>query len=283
MSRGDSKLNSIAWIPVHMLLIAAAAMSLAPFAWLICATLKRGDDLFNTMFLPWRHLDHLSLGAYARLFQQSPFARWMINSIFIASTQTVICVTLSCLGGFALAKYEFRGRWLITALMFGTMMLPYQVLLPSSYELMHKLGWVNSYLAILVPNAVNVFGLFLFRQAMAAVPDELLQAGRIDGCSELFIWWEITLPLIRPMIGAFTLMSFTGAWNSFLWPQIILQDEGKYTLPLGLANMVGQPGFQNDYSVLMAATLLSVLPVATLFFVLQRDFIAGLTSGAVKG
>ncbi len=108
-------------------------------------------------------------------------------------------------------------------------------------------------------------------------------AGRVDGCSELRLWWEVALPIVRPMIGAYTLLSFMGTWNSFLWPQIILQDERKYTLPIGLANMIGLPGYDTSYGTLMAGTLLSILPVAILFFVLQRDFISGLASGAVKG
>src|SRR5207302_2105480 len=142
-----------------------------------------------------------------------------------------------------------------------TMLLPSQVLLGSMYELMNKLGWMNTYFAILVPGAVSVFGMFLFRQAMSGVPDELLQAGRVDGCSELRLWWDIALPVVRPMVGAYTLLSFLAGWNSYLWPNVILQDEGKYTLPIGLAGMLGLPEFEAQYGVLMAATVLGILPV----------------------
>jgi ABC-type glycerol-3-phosphate transport system permease component len=190
---------------------------------------------------------------------------------------------LSSLGGFALAKYQFRFKRPLMLIMLATMLLPSQVLLPSSYELMYHIGWLDSYAALIVPGAVSVFGMFLFMQAMKAVPDELLQAGRVDGCSEFRLWWEVALPIIRPMIGAFTLLSFMGAWNSFLWPQIILQTSAKYTLPIGLSNMIGLPEYQTPYGVLMSGTLLSILPVTVLFFVLQRDFISGLASGAVKG
>jgi multiple sugar transport system permease protein len=157
------------------------------------------------------------------------------------------------------------------------------VLLMPNYELMYRIHWLDSYAAILIPSAVSVFGMFLFMQAMRAVPDELLQAGRVDGCSELRLWWEVALPIVRPMIGAFTLLSFMGSWNSFLWPQMVLQDPTKYTLPIGLTNMIGLPEYETPYGTLMAGTLLGVLPVAILFFVLQKDFIAGLASGAVKG
>jgi len=267
----------------HLALIGAATLSIGPFIWLLCASVKRDDDLFMYTFLPWPHLNTLTLDNFRSLFSRQAFGNWLMNSIFIASTQTVVVVTLSSLGGFALAKYEFKFKRPLMFVMLGTMLLPSHVLLGSSYELMNILGWMNSYLAILVPGAVSVFGMFLFRQAMHGVPDELLQAGRVDGCSELRLWWDIALPVVRPMIGAFTLMTFLGCWNSYLWPQIILQDESRFTLPMGLNNMVSMAEFQTNYGVLMAGTLISILPVMILFFALQRDFISGLTTGAVKG
>ena len=148
---------------------------------------------------------------------------------------------------------------------------------------MYHFHWLDSYLAIIVPGAVSVFGIFLFRQAMRSVPDELLQCGRLDGCSEARLWWDIALPVVRPMIAAYTLLSFLAEWNSFLWPQVILRSESKYTLPIGLNNMTGLPQYQHNYGIVMAATLVSILPVAAFFFALQRDFITGLSSGAVKG
>jgi ABC-type glycerol-3-phosphate transport system permease component len=270
-------------ILVHVMLVGLAALSVTPFVWLICASFKQQKDIFSSAFLPWHDLGALTIENFGKLFDAIPFDRWLFNSLFLASMQTVLVVTLSSLGGFALAKYSFRGKRPLMLLMLATMLLPSQVLLPSGYELMYHLGWTNSYAAILVPGAVSVFGMFLFRQAMMAVPDELLHAGRVDGCSELRLWWEVALPIVRPMVGAFTLLAFLGNWNSYLWPQIILQDEAKYTLPIGLANMIGLPQFETQYGVLMAGTLLSILPVVVLFFVLQKDFIAGLASGAIKG
>ncbi|HVT87909.1 MAG TPA: carbohydrate ABC transporter permease [Tepidisphaeraceae bacterium] len=267
----------------HFVLIGFSLIVLAPFAWLVCASFKKQEDIFGSMFLPWSRLESLTLSNFRALFKAVPFARWLMNSLFLASTQTILVVTFSSLGGFALAKYRFRGRRRIALIMLATMLLPYQVLLPSSYELMYHLGWLNSYAAIIVPSAVSVFGIFLFRQAMLAVPDELLHAARVDGCSELRLWWDIALPIVRPMVGAYTLLAFLSNWNSFLWPQIILQDEAKYTLPIGLATMTNLPTFDSAYGILMAGTLLSILPVAFLFFALQKDFIAGLASGAIKG
>ena len=267
----------------HLFLFALAFLSLTPFLWLLCATFKNKDDFFAYTFLPWTQPDRWTLSNYRFLFQHYPFGGWLINSLFASCAQTVIVVTLSSLAGFALAKYEFRFKKPLIVIMLCTMLIPYQVMLPSMQLMMYRMGWINSYAAIIIPGAVSVFGIFLFMQAMKLVPDELLHAGRIDGCSEVRLYWEIALPIVRPMIGAYTLLNFMANWNSFLWPQIILQNERKYTLPIGLTNMMSLPEFQTPYGVLMAGTLLSILPVIILFFIMQRDFIAGLASGAVKG
>jgi ABC-type glycerol-3-phosphate transport system permease component len=256
---------------------------LAPTAWLVCATFKTQEDVFAYALLPWDGLDRLTLDNFRTLFDRTPFGRWLFNSLFLASAQTVAVVTLSSLGGFALAKYRFAGSRPLMGVMLATMLLPWQVLLPANAELMAQLGWINTYAAVLVPGSVSVFGVFLFMQAMKGVPDELLQAGRVDGCSELRLWWEVALPVVRPMSAAYALLAFLASWNGFLWPQVVLQDEGKYTLPLGLNSMIGVAEFEAQYGVLMAGTLLAVLPVMALFLAMQKEFIAGLASGAVKG
>jgi ABC-type glycerol-3-phosphate transport system permease component len=294
-------LSPMSRLTLHGLLGFMALLSLLPIVWLVAATFKTNADMFNYALLPWgryesadvgeaRHvadvgagLSRLTLENYVELFTGKPFLRWLVNSVFLCCAQTALVVTLSSLGGFALAKYQFAGKRLLMFLMLTTMVIPGQVLLPSSYSLIRELGWLDSYWAILVPGAVSVFGMFLFMQAMHGVPDELLHCGRIDGCSELRLWWEVALPIVRPMIGAYTLLSFLGCWNSFLWPQIVLQDPARYTLPIGLTSLVGLPAESTPYGMLMAGTLLSIVPVMVLFFILQKDFIAGLTAGAVKG
>lgn len=268
---------------LHLGIFSLAMIFLTPFIWVVCASFKYHKDFFDYLFLPWTEPHKWTLSNYVRLSRDEPFLLWMFNSLFLASAHTVIVVTLSSLGGFALAKYQFAGKRPLMFVMLATMLLPSQVLLPSNYELMYRLGWLDSYAAIIVPSAVSVFGMFLFMQAMRSVPDELLQAGRVDGCSELRLWWEVALPIVRPMIGAYTLLSFMGSWNSFLWPQIVLHSAEHFTLPIALTNMIGLPAYEAPYGMLMAATLLSILPIALLFFILQRDFIAGLASGAVKG
>jgi multiple sugar transport system permease protein len=268
-------------IALHLALAALACAAVLPFAWVLCAAFKTPADLAGTTLLPWHHLNHLTLDNFRRL-DEFPLWRWEINSIFLASVHTVLVVTLGSLGGFALAKYQFAGKTFLTAIMLATLLLPPQVFLPGSYDLMFRFGWLDSYLAIVVPGAVSVFGIFLFRQAMLGVPDDLVHSARIDGCSEVRIWWEIALPMVRPMIGAYTLMAFLAEWNSFLWPQVVLQSEAKYTLTMGLNSLLGLPEYQFSYGIVMAATLIAVAPVAILFFALQGEFVSGLVEGAGK-
>ncbi len=262
---------------LYTALILITAAMLTPLVWLLAATLKPLDQTLSyTFFGP-----ELSVESYDQLNEEMPFLRFMMNSFFVAGCTVMIQLFFSSLGGFALAKYEFRGKKPLMIVMLATMMIPAQVMLAPLYELIFTVGLMDSFPGLIVPAVVSVFGMFLFRQSMMQIPDEMLQAGRIDGCSEFGLYWNLAVPVSRPMIGAFCLVSFMGAWNSFLWPQIILHSRHRFTLPIGLSQMVGT--YEQKVGVLMAGTLLSILPVAVLFFVLQKEFIRGLTAGAVKG
>ncbi len=264
---------------VYVLLALAASLSLIPFVWLIAATTKRSEDIFSyTFFAPrWTFQNFVDLFT----LPDFSYARFMINSVFVASTTVAVQLFFSSLAGFALAKYEFKGKKILMAFMLGTLLIPGQVTLAPTYELLYRMGLVDTYLGLIIPGAVSVFGIFLFRQAMLQVPDELIHAARIDGCTEFRIWRDIVMPVTRPMIGAFCLIAFMGAWNSFLWPQILLHNRNRFTLPIGLSQLIGL--YNQQYGMLMAGTLLAVLPVIALFFLLQKEFVAGLTAGAVKG
>lgn len=261
----------------YVLLTLGAVLTLIPMVWLVAATTKGPDDLFSyTFFAP-----RFTTFNFTELFAKAPFLRYTMNSLFIACTVVLVQLFFSSLAGFALAKYEFRGKKLLMILMLSTLLIPGQVVMAPLYELIYKLGLVDRYQGLIIPGAVSVFGIFLFRQSLLQVPTELLHAGRIDGCSEFRLYWDIVMPVSRPMIGAFCLISFMGNWNNFLWPQIILHSSDRFTLPIGLNQMVGL--YQQQYGMLMAGTLLSVLPVVILFLLLQKEFVAGLTAGAVKG
>lgn len=275
----------------HVLLGAASFVMLAPFAWLVCSAFKDSSVLMRYTFLPppreWSAAT-LNLGNFRRLFAeesslQGPVVFWqyILNSLFLASAHTVLAVFFCSLGGYALAKYAFRGRNAAMACMLGTMMFPGMLLLAPCYRLVYRLGWMDTYWALLAPGAVGAFGVFLFRQAILRVPDSLLEAARIDGASELAIYSRVVMPLVRPMTSAFCLMSFLGAWNSFIAPQVYIQTQSRLTLPVVLNQYVGV--YSQHYGVFLAGTLLAIVPPAILFFALQKEFIAGLTSGAVKG
>ncbi len=264
-------------ILLHVVLVLVTVVMLTPLVWLVAAALKPTDDIFRYPFFG----PTVSIENFSKLFDQIPFMRFLMNSFFVTGATVMLQLFFASLGGFALAKYEFRAKKPIMVVMLATMMIPPQVMLAPLYELIFNIGLMDSFPGLIIPSVVSVFGMFLFRQSMMQIPDELLQAGRIDGCSEFGLYWNIALPVSRPMIGAFCLVSFMATWNSFLWPQIILHNRQLFTLPIGLTQLVGT--YQQEYGVLMAGTLLSILPVVILFFVLQREFIAGLTAGAVKG
>ena len=209
-----------------------------------------------------------------------PYGRYFVNSVFIATASTLLTLFFCSLGGYAFAKYQFRGQKILFGILLASMMVPFQVLLVPLFGLMYDIGWLNSYKAIIIPFSVGAFGVFLMRQFIVTIPSELLDAARIDGCSEFGIYYRIVLPIIKPALGALTIYSFLGSWNGYLWPLIILRDEVKYTLPIGLANLVGI--YRQDYGMLMAGTLLSLMPIVILFLAMQREFVQGITLGGVK-
>ena len=217
---------------------------------------------------------------YRNLWKTVPYNRYFINSIFIATASTLLTLFFCSLGGYAFAKYQFRGQKILFGILLASMMVPFQVLLVPLFGLMYDIGWLNSYKAIIIPFSVGAFGVFLMRQFIVTIPSELLDAARIDGCSEFGIYYRIVLPIIKPALGALTIYSFLGSWNGYLWPLIILRDEAKYTLPIGLANLVGI--YRQDYGMLMAGTLLSLMPIVILFLAMQREFVQGITLGSVK-
>ena len=264
---------------LYCLLVGSAGVMLTPIIWLIAAVFKGPDDLFHYLFFP--PISQFSFHNFVQLFDQVPFVRFMINSFFVTGSTVTIQLVFSSLGGFALAKYQFKGKQIVIVIMLLMMMIPSQVMLAPMYELIYTLGLVDTYAGLIIPGAVSVFGMFLFRQSISNVPGDLLEAGRIDGCTEFRLYWNIVMPVQRPMVGAFCLIAFMSSWNNFLWPQIILHSQHRFTLPIGINQMVGL--YAQEYGAMMAGTFLAVLPVVILFFILQKEFIGGLTAGAVKG
>jgi ABC-type glycerol-3-phosphate transport system permease component len=264
---------------------------LAPFAWLIAAVFKDRSALNEYMFFPPLHRwsrATLNLQNFVNLFKarssvrgQVYFWQYILNSTFFASVSTSIQLFLSSLAGYALAKFHFKGKQWLMGFMLGSMMIPGVVLIAPVYEMAVALHLVDNLWGVIVPGMVSAYGVFLFRQACLSVPNELIDAGRIDGCSEFGIYWRLVMPLVRPMSAAFCLVSFVGNWNAFLMPSVFLHSQSKLTLPVALNLYVSQ--YQNDYGVFLTGTFLAMLPPTVLFLALQKEFISGLTSGAVKG
>jgi len=280
----------VRWGLTYLFLFFFAAITLIPFAWLICASIKNANVFFTYQFLPLGNgflgvdWNSLTTTYYKELFNGSNFnfGRSILNSIFYASTTATLSTLFCAMGGYALAKFHFAGRDGIASLVLGCLIIPGSLLLAPSYQLLFRLGLLDSFAGLILPALAPAFGIYLFRQSMInAVPTDLLEAARIDGCGEWRIFFTVVLPLVRPMIGAFLLITYLGCWNNFIGPQIIIQTPEKYPLAVEIAQLKGL--YSINYGLLMAGTLISVAPVMVLFLFLQKEFIAGLTSGAVKG
>jgi multiple sugar transport system permease protein len=283
---GSSSIGKTSWL-TYAVLYAAAGIVLVPFVWLACGAFKRNEDFFEGTFLPrgegflgvaW---SRLTLDNFRALFESTSVARALINSIFLSSITALLATLVCAMAGYALAKYEIRGRGMIVAAVLSAVIVPPTLLLAPGYQLLFHFGMLDSFAGLIVPAVAPAFGVYLFRQAsISSVPDELLEAARIDGCGEIRMFAGIGLPLLRPMISAFLLITFLGVWNNFINPQIVLQSESSFPLAVSVAQLKGV--YYQDYGLQIAGTFLSVVPIVGLFLLLQRDFVSGLTSGAVK-
>jgi len=208
--------------------------------------------------------------------------RAIVNSFFFASVSSVLATLGAAMGGYGLAKFRFKGHALIDNTVLAALVIPGALLIAPGYQLLYWLGLLDSYAGLILPGIAPAFGVYLFRQAMiSSLPDEMIEAARIDGCGEVKIFFVMALPMVRPMAGAFLLITYLGAWNNFIGPQIILQAPEKYPLAVWISQLRGEYGI--DYPLIMAGTLIAIAPVLVLFMLLQKEFIAGLTAGAVKG
>jgi multiple sugar transport system permease protein len=282
--------RALSFLRFGLLMFAAAAV-LAPFVWLIAAAFKDTAYLNEYVFFPppseWS-TKTVNLDNFRTLFAGDPtiqgtvyFWQYVLNSVFLATTTTLLQLVFCSAAGYALAKFDFRGKRALMTFMLVSMMIPGVLLFAPVYELMVKLHLVDTFTGLILPGIVSAYGAFLFRQACLAVPNEMLDAGRIDGCSELRIYFTLVMPLVRPMSAAFCLVTFLGAWNSFFGPSVFLHTQAQLTLPVILNRYIGV--YSNQYGVFLAGTLLAIIPPAVLFFALEKEFISGLTSGSVKG
>lgn len=268
------------WALLYLFLLSLAAFALLPYWWAFGSSFKRSTEIFAypPRFFPPR----LDPWNYVNLFKQH-YLRWFANSVGLATTVTILVVLFCSMAGFAFAKYDFRYKNALFTIMLGSVMIPFQLIMTPLYAEMNALKWLNTYWALVVPWIAPAFGIFLMRQYMVSIPSELLDAARIDGCSEFRIYGQIVLPLARPALGTLGIYQFMHSWNSYLWPLIVLRELKLYTLPLGLATLLGEVVSESvDYGMVMAGAFLSSLPVVIVFLFMQRQFVSGLTLGAIK-
>ncbi|NRB08289.1 MAG: carbohydrate ABC transporter permease [Richelia sp.] len=265
---------------MYGLLTAISMGMLFPLLWLLGTSLKSStENIFQSppQLLPAQPTIH----NFITVCQTLPFAQYLFNSTFVAICVVGVNLILSALAAYPLARLSFLGRdWIFVAIV-STIMIPFQIVMIPLYILTVRLGLTNTYWGIIFPNLANAFGIFLLRQAFMGVPKEMEEAARMDGCSELGLWWHIMLPAIRPALVTLAIFVFIGSWCDFLWPLLVIQDEKLYTLPLGVSKLVGT--FSLDWRLVAAGSLISIVPVLIVFLALQRYIVPTETGSGVKG
>jgi ABC-type glycerol-3-phosphate transport system permease component len=263
----------------NAMLLFAVFLLIMPYLYMISASFKEGSEIFS---LPVKILpEGLHLGNYELLFGETNFPRWFLNSVFVSLSRMVIAVLVSIMAGYAFAKFDFRFKNLLFVLVLATLTLPIYVLIVPLYDMMVTLGWTDRYVALILPFAAQAIGVFLARQYLLSIPDEILDAARVDGATEWVVFWRVVLPISTPVMAVLGILFFTTAWNDFIWPLVVMTEDSKFPVALGLPTLLGP--YRQEYGAVMAGSFLSTLPIIIVFLIAQRRFIEALTAGAVKG
>lgn len=264
---------------LYLLMIPVLILTLAPFIWMVSVSLmpEGNANQFPPRFFPkeitWEH--------YRRLLGQMNIVRYFINSIIVSASVTAISLVFNSMAGYAFAKYRFPGKSKLFSLLLSAMVIPAQVTMLPLFLMLNRLGLINTYWGIIIPGMASIYGIFLIRQYIISIPDSLIEAARIDGASDFYIYRKIILPLAKPILVTLALFTFMGAWNDFLWPLIILTRDNMYTLPVALANLMGE--HVQDTELMMAGSVVTILPVLIVFLAMQKYYIRGIMLGGLKG
>ncbi|MDY6938873.1 MAG: carbohydrate ABC transporter permease [Cyanobacteriota bacterium] len=275
-------MNRSTWktIGIYALLGAIAFVMLFPLLWLVSTAFKSADEnlfQFPPQFLP----DRPTFENFIKVWQAQTFGRYFFNSTWVAFLTVILNLLFCSLAAYPLARLNFKGRQVIFAGILSTLIIPFQIIMIPLYILTVNLGLRNTYFGIIFPFLASAFGIFLLRQAFAEVPKELEESARMDGCSELGLWWFVMLPSVRPALVTLAIFTFIGSWSDFLWPLMVLDKPEYYTLPLGVAALEGT--FSLDWRLVAAGSVISIVPVFLLFLFLQRYIIETNISSGVKG
>jgi multiple sugar transport system permease protein len=269
----------VARITLHGLLTAGLIVMIAPFVWMLLASFKPEGEIRQSPPTWWPQAP--TIGNYEALFSRLDFPAYFTNSVVVAVITTAGNLLFCAAAGYALAKIPFAGRRVLFLLVLGTIMVPSIVTLVPLFVLVSNLNLVNTYAGLILPFMAQAFGVFLMRQFMLSIPDDLLEAARIDGASEFRIFWRIVLPLTRPAMATLGILTFLASWNNFLWPLVVATTENRYTLPVALAlYSIGQN--RARYDLLLAGSVVIVVPVLIVFILLQRHFVRGIATTGLK-
>jgi multiple sugar transport system permease protein len=263
--------------PLAILLTGGAVLTAFPFLWMITTSVKPLSE--SRRYPPEVLPSELSFAAYRRLFEDLDFGRYLANTVVVVLI-SFVGLLLMAMAGYGFAKFRFRGRGVMFALVLATMMIPVQVTMIPTYLLLNSVNLTNTLVGIALPALVSAFSIFLFRQFMVTIPDELLEAARLDGASEARVFARIVLPMSRPILAVQAVLTFIAGWNSFLWPLIIANDEEKYTLAVGLSLMNKQLSINPPLQ--MAGASLMVVPILVVFAILSRHVVRGFTMSGLK-
>jgi multiple sugar transport system permease protein len=264
---------------VNGLLLGMVVLTLFPLVWMVAVSLMAPGEA--STFPPPLWPKNPSLANYHELFTRQGIGRYLANSLFLATAVTLVSLAFNVAAGYGFAKLRFAGRDRLFKMLLGALVIPSQVAMVPLFMLLKELGLVNSYGGVIVPAMAGIFGIFLVRQYALSVPDELLEAARMDGASELRIFWSVVIPLLKPIIVTLAVFTLLGTWNDFMWPLIVLADQRLYTLPVALASLAREHVADNE--LMMAGSVLTTLPTLLLFIALQRYYLQGLMAGSVKG
>lgn len=265
-------------ISVYAVLIFGAMIMVIPFVWMVSTSFKLPKEIF--VFPPTWIPSEATLKNYIDLFRNLDFARPFINTVVVAGSITLLSVLFSSMAGFAFAKFRFKGRDALFMLVLATIMVPGQMTIIPVFLMLRHLGLINTYAGLILPAMVSAFNVFFMRQFIITIPDDLLEAAKMDGAKEGFLYFKIILPLCRPALSTIAIFTFTGSWNSFLWPLIIAQDERMYTLPVAISVLAGQYG--ENIAIQMAGSCIVIAPILVFFIFAQRYFIKGIALTGMK-
>lgn len=267
-------------ILTYILLSAIAVLMLIPLVWLVSTSFKSStEDLFQ--FPPQLLPEQPTLENFITVWQSNPFGRYLFNSTLISVLTVGLNLVFCSLAAYPLARLNFAGREVIFSAIVATILIPFQIVMIPLYVLAVNFHLRNSYLGIIFPAIASAFGIFLLRQALQGVPKELEEAARMDGCSELGIWWHVMIPSIRPALVTLAIFVFIGSWSDFLWPLLVLDRPELFTLPLGVANLAGT--FTLDWRLIAAGSVISIAPILLFFLVMQRYIVPTEAGSGVKG